>query len=164
MVVFKDPAPAATSTPERKDSSSKVETAVQVPFIIFSSRNFFLLVREVHTLPLLLTRYHHASWKAAHRLKKPTPLLPKLRSITHYSWPLLMCTTIFEEMQYASIHPLNLCMTQAFMYGEEEPDLEYWKQLAEKRRYLPRAFNHTFFSSGRRWRPACWRTRSCTPA
>ena len=25
-------------------------------------------------------------------------------------------------------------MAQAFMYGEEEPDLEYWKQLAEKRR------------------------------
>merc|ERR1712203_176559 len=23
---------------------------------------------------------------------------------------------------------------QSFMYGEEEPDLEYWKQLAEKRR------------------------------
>merc|ERR1712226_220699 len=23
---------------------------------------------------------------------------------------------------------------QAFMYGEEEPDIEYWKQLAEKRR------------------------------
>ena len=25
---------------------------------------------------------------------------------------------------------------QAFMYGEEEPDIEYWKQLAEKRRYF----------------------------
>ena len=30
VIVFKDPAPAATSTPERKVTTSKVETAVQV--------------------------------------------------------------------------------------------------------------------------------------
>ena len=32
VIVFKDPAPAATSTPERKVTASKVETAVQVVY------------------------------------------------------------------------------------------------------------------------------------
>jgi len=74
VVVFKDPAPAATSTPERKDSSSKVETAVQVS--------------------------------------------PRL----------VEGSTQVEKADTA------VAKAQAFMYGEEEPDLEYWKQLAEKRR------------------------------
>ena len=32
VIVFKDPTPAATSTPERKVTVSKVETAVQVVY------------------------------------------------------------------------------------------------------------------------------------
>ena len=35
VIVFKDPAPAATSTPERKVTASKVETAVQVAACFF---------------------------------------------------------------------------------------------------------------------------------
>ena len=159
MIVFKDPAPAATSTPERKDSSSKVETAVQVPFIIFSSRK---KVREVHTLPLLLTRYHHASWKAAHRLKKPTPRLPKLRSITQYSWPLLMCTTHFADM-HLFIH--SICVWHRRSCTEKRsPTLSTGSNWPRREGNIPELFTTHFFPSGRRWRPACWRTRSCTPA
>lgn len=74
VIVFKDPAPAATSTPERKVATSKVETAVQVS------------PRQVEG------------------------------------------STQVEEADTA------VAKAQAFMYGEEEPDIEYWKQLAEKRR------------------------------
>jgi len=74
VIVFKDPAPAATSTPERKASTSSVETAVQVS--------------------------------------------PRLAE----------GSTQVEEADTA------IAKAQAFMYGEEEPDIEYWKQLAEKRR------------------------------
>jgi len=74
VIVFKDPTPAATSTPERKVTVSKVETAVQVS--------------------------------------------PRL----------VEGSTQVEEADTA------VAKAQAFMYGEEEPDIEYWKQLAEKRR------------------------------
>jgi len=74
VIVFKDPAPAATSTPERKVTTSKVETAVQVS--------------------------------------------PRL----------VEGSTQVEEADTA------VAKAQAFMYGEEEPDIGYWKQLAEKRR------------------------------
>jgi len=74
VIVFKDPTPAATSTPERKVTVSKVETAVQVS--------------------------------------------PRL----------VEGSTQVEEADTA------VAKAQAFMYGEEEPDIDYWKQLAEKRR------------------------------
>jgi len=74
VIVFKDPAPAATSTPERKVTTSKVETAVQVS--------------------------------------------PRL----------VEGSTQVEEADTA------VAKAKAFMYGEEEPDIGYWKQLAEKRR------------------------------
>jgi len=74
VIVFKDPTPAATSTPERKVTVSRVETAVQVS--------------------------------------------PRL----------VEGSTQVEEADTA------VAKAQAFMYGEEEPDIDYWKQLAEKRR------------------------------
>jgi len=74
VIVFKDPTPAATSTPERKVTVSRVETAVQVS--------------------------------------------PRL----------VEGSTQVEEADTA------VAKAKAFMYGEEEPDIDYWKQLAEKRR------------------------------
>lgn len=75
--------------------------------------------------------------KAAHRLKRLTLQLPKLR-----------CFQVTTENAYnlillpKRVHLLPdvlselLSVVQAFMYGEEEPDIGYWKQLAEKRRYF----------------------------
>ena len=59
-------------------------------------------------------------------------------------------------------------LMQAFMYGEEEPDIEYWKQLAEKRRYLfsinLKVAHLRSSLKGRPLRRVCWRTKSCTRA
>ena len=82
-----------------------------------------------------MLRFPLALLKAALRWKRLTLQLLKLR------WFLLKIPTCDAEVKVMCrliylFNVINLFLMQAFMYGEEEPDIDYWKQLAEKRRYF----------------------------